>query len=211
MFYTFSDPNEDLQLKFKEFNLYNGQFVSKLYNKPQKAEGEAAFAASNTNIAASRNYLWIATGGKKSRIFRMNRKNKEFEIFETPFVQGKSSQGMYSVDFFKDQFGITVGGDYTVQEGNINNIATTADAGKTWKIVASGNNAGYSTCVKIRPGSRGKEILAIGDRHISYSEDFGKSWKVLSNAKGFYVCEWKDRNTLILAGKDKIVRMDFGK
>lgn len=209
MFYTFSDPNEDLHLKFAEFNYFENQFVAKYYKEPKLYEGEAAFAASNTNLAASKNYIWLATGGKKSRIWRLNRKTRIFESFEVPVIQGTSSQGIYSIDFFKDQFGIAVGGDYTVQDGNINNIATTFDAGKTWQIQASGNNAGYSTCVKIRPGSKGKEILAIGDRHISYSSDYGKSWKKLSDEKGFYVCEWINRNTVVLAGKDRIVKMDF--
>lgn len=65
----------------------------------QLNKGEAAFAASNTNIASSKNYLWIATGGMSSRILRQNLKTQKWEIFNTPFVQGKSSQGMYSVDF----------------------------------------------------------------------------------------------------------------
>ena len=207
MLYTFSDPNEDLYLKFEEFNFLNGKFVSKRYTQPKLNEGEAAFAASNTNIAASRKYIWLATGGKSSRIFRLTRNSRKMEVFETPFVQGTSSQGIYSIDFFKDRFGIAVGGDYTKQKENFNNIATTFDAGKTWQIQASGKNAGYSTCVKIRPGSKGKEIIAVGDQHISYSEDFGKTWKILSEEKGFYVAEWINRNTVILAGKDKIAKM----
>lgn len=207
MFYTFSDPNEDLHLKFDEFNFLNRRFVSKRYSLPKMNEGEAAFAASNSNIAASRNYIWLATGGKSSRIFRLNRNSGNMEVFETPFVQGTSSQGIYSIDFFKGRFGIAVGGDYTKQSENINNIATTYDAGKTWQVQASGANAGYSTCVKIRPGSKGKEILAVGDQHISYSENFGKTWKILSEEKGFYVAEWLNRNTVILAGKNRITKM----
>lgn len=209
MFYTFSDPNPDLKLKFAEFNYWNENFVSKFYTEPQLKEGEAAFAASNTNIAASNRYLWIATGGKSSRILRLDRKNRNFEIFETPFIQGTVSQGIYSIDFYKDKFGIAAGGDYTQQEANFNNIATTDNAGKTWQIQASGKNAGYTTCVKIRPGSKGKEIIAVGDRHISYSKDFGKTWKVISKEKGFYVAEWLNRKTVILAGKDRIVMANF--
>ncbi|MCV5004013.1 hypothetical protein OFM39_30620, partial [Escherichia coli] len=76
---------------------------------------------------------------------------------------------MYSVDFCNDKFGIAVGGDYTSQKENRNNIATTYDGGKTWQIQASGQNGGYMTCVKIKPGSKGKEIIAVGDQHISYS------------------------------------------
>ena len=39
------------------------------------------------------------------------------------------------------------------------------------------------TCVKIKPGSGGKEIIAVGDQHISYSTDYGKTWKVISEEK----------------------------
>lgn len=53
-------------------------------------------------------------------------------------MQGKSSQGIYSIDFYGDKFGIAVGGDYTAQKENQNNIATTTDGGKTWEIQASG-------------------------------------------------------------------------
>lgn len=48
--------------------------------KMQLNKGEAAFAASNTNIASSENYLWIATGGMSSRILRQNLKTQKWEI-----------------------------------------------------------------------------------------------------------------------------------
>ena len=114
---------------------------------------------------------------------------------------------MYSVDFFDESFGIAMGGDYTKQDASINNIATTHDAGKSWQIQASGQNAGYTTCVKIKPGSRGKEIVAVGDKHISYSSDFGKTWTKISNEKGFFVCQWIDANKVVLAGNNKIAVM----
>jgi hypothetical protein len=37
--------------------------------------------------------------------------------------------------------------------------------------------------VKYRPDSGGKEIIAVGDGDISYSNDFGKTWKVISEEK----------------------------
>lgn len=207
MFYTFSDPNPDLKLKFLSFNLLNDRFISKLFDSVNLKEGEAAFAASNTNIAVSKNYIWIATGGKSSRIFRQNLNTGVFEIFNTPIIQGTSSQGIYSIDFYKDKFGIAVGGDYTKQAENINNIATTTDAGKTWQIQANGENGGYKTCVKIRPGSKGKEIIAVGDQNIEFSKDFGKTWTKISDEKNLYTCQWIDRNTAVFAGKDRIVKM----
>lgn len=207
LFYTFSDPEAELLLKFGEFNMMNDKFFIKYYPNVKMNHGEAAFAASNTNIAAFKNTLWIATGGNSSRIIRM--KGGKWEVFETPFVQGTSSRGIYSIDFFKDKFGIAVGGDYTKQSDNINNIATTYDAGKTWQIQASGKNEGYKTCVKIRPGSKGKEIIAVGDQNIEYSYDFGKTWTKISDEKNLYVCEWTDRNTLVFAGNNRIVKAVF--
>lgn len=202
--YTFSDADKDNLLKLAVYRDGKwGPFKSdfKLH------EGEAAFAASNTNIASSKKYLWIATGGKASRILRMNLKNEKFEAFNTPFIQGESSQGMYSIDFYDDHFGIAVGGDYTKQDANINNIATTHDGGETWQIQASGKNAGYTTWVKIKPGSKGKEIIAVGDQHISYSSDFGKTWKKISDEKGLFVGQWINGNSVVLAGNNRIIIM----
>lgn len=202
--YSFSDSDNDKKLKLA---VYENQKWSYFQNNIKLNDGEAAFAASNSNIASYKNTVWIATGGKSSRILKLNLKNQEIEIFNTPFIQGEASQGMYAIDFYKDTLGIAVGGDYTKQEANINNIATTIDGGKTWQIVASGKNAGYATGVKIKPNSKGKEIVAVGDQHISYSSDFGKTWTKISDEKDLYVCQWIDENTVVFAGKDRIVKM----
>ncbi|MFP3832014.1 WD40/YVTN/BNR-like repeat-containing protein [Chryseobacterium sp. SIMBA_028] len=200
--YTFSDAEKDHLLKLA---VYKDGKWGMFKNNVLLYDGEAAFAASNTNISSTKKYVWIATGGKASRILRLNLKTEKLEIFKTPFVQGESSQGMYSIDFNNDQFGIAVGGDYIKQDANNNNIATTNDGGETWQIQASGQNAGYMTCVKIKPGSKGKEIIAVGDQHISYSSDFGKTWKKISDEKGLYVCQWIDGNRVVLAGKDRVI------
>lgn len=203
--YTFSDPDQSHLLKLMVFKK-NGNWTQ-VTNKVALEEGEAAFAASNTNIASTAKTVWIATGGKASRILKMDLKNNTFEIFNTPVIQGESSQGIYSIDFLNDTFGIAAGGDYTKPEANINNIATTNDGGKIWQVQASGKNAGYTTCVKIKPGSKGKEMISVGDRHISYSSDFGKTWTKISDEKNLYVCEWVDQQTVVFAGKDRIVKM----
>ncbi|WP_223607574.1 glycosyl hydrolase [Chryseobacterium sp. OSA05B] len=202
--YTFSDSDKDNMLKLAVYK--NGKW-NMFKNNVQLNSGEAAFAASNTNIASTKKYLWIATGGKSSRILRLNFKTEKIETFNTPFIQGESSQGMYSIDFYDDRFGVAVGGDYTKQDANVNNIATTNDGGESWQIQASGQNAGYTTCVKIKPGSKGKEMISVGDQHISYSSDFGKTWKKISDEKGFFVCSWINGNTVVFAGKDRISLM----
>lgn len=208
---AFSDPTNNQRLNISQTRNGGAKWIhcNDCKDFPYLEKGEAAFAASNTNISSFGDVIWIATGGKKSRIYRMRNKDCNWEVFETPFTQGTSSQGIYSIDFYDENFGIAVGGDYTKQSDNINNIATTNDGGKTWKIQASGQNAGYMTCVKFRPKTKGKEIVAVGDQHISFSEDFGKTWTKISDEKKLYTCDWLDENTLIMAGKDKIIRLSF--
>ncbi|WP_300673074.1 glycosyl hydrolase [Soonwooa sp.] len=203
-----SDPFSNGKIDF--YMVVNGDPIDIIDKLPTYAKGEAHFAASNSNIAMQGDKVWIATGGIKARVFKFDwSKVSKWEAFETPFVQGTSSQGIYSIDFADENFGIAVGGDYKNQSENINNIATTNDGGKTWQIQASGQNAGYSTCVKIKPKSKGKEIVALGDGHISYSKDFGKTWTKISDAKDFYTCAWLDAKTLVLAGKNKIAKLSF--
>ena len=201
-----SDPNEDGSSKNLIFTYASRKNPKTEF--PQYFPGEAHFAASNTNIAMQGNWVWIATGGMKARIFKFNWSHPfTWKVYETPFVQGISSTGIYSIDFYDKNFGIAVGGDYTKQAENVNNIATTHDGGETWQIQASGKNGGYKTYVKFRPKSKGKDIIAVGDQNIELSTDFGKTWTTISEEKGLFVGEWMDENTLVLAGKNRVVKM----
>lgn len=201
-----SDPNELGSANPLIF--YSGRPSKEKVSFPKYFPGEAHFAASNTNSAMNSGKVWIATGGMKARIFKFSWSNQmKWEAFETPFIQGTASTGIYSIDFYDKKFGIAVGGDYTKQAENINNIATTNDGGKTWQIQASGKNGGYKTCVKFRPKSKGKDIIAVGDQNIEFSNDYGKTWKTISKEKGLYVCEWIDENNVVFAGKNRIVKM----
>lgn len=201
-----SDPNVDGSSKNLIFTYKSRKNPKTEF--PKYFPGEAHFAASNSNIAMHGNWVWIATGGMKSRIFKFNWSHPfTWKVYETPFVQGTASTGIYSIDFYDKNFGIAVGGDYTKQSENINNIATTHDGGKTWQIQASGKNSGYKTCVKFRPKSKGKDIIAVGDQDIQLSTDFGKTWTTISDEKGLYVAEWIDEDNVVLAGKNRIVKM----
>lgn len=203
-----SDPKKNGKPNFRIISDKN--YKKEIGITPKYNDGEAHFAASNSNIAMKGNNVWIATGGKTSRIFKFNW-NKPFfwSIYNTPFVNGSVSTGIYSIDFYDEKFGIAVGGDYTKQKENKDNIATTFDGGETWQIQASGKNAGYMTCVKIRPKSKGKDIIAVGDQHISFSSDFGKTWIKISDEKNLYICQWIDENTIVFAGKDRILKAIF--
>tara|TARA_B100000929_G_C15495673_1_gene415903 strand:- start:128 stop:1195 length:1068 start_codon:yes stop_codon:yes gene_type:complete len=177
-------------------------------NLPEAAEGEAAFAASNSNIAIQGDKTWILTGGLKSRILCSADKGKSWEIFETPLLQGKPTTGGYSLDFYDEHTGITIGGDYTNPEGNTGNKAITNDGGKTWKLIADGKAPGYKSSVRYVPNSEGKQILATGFSGIHYSKDAGESWEKLSD-EGFYTLRFVNDTVAYAAGKGRIAKLIF--
>lgn len=172
-------------------------------NLPKSFDGEAAFAASNTNIAGYKNTVWIATGGLKSRIFISKNKGKSFEVYNTPFIQGKPTTGIYTVAFYKAKNGIICGGDYTDKKAMLNNKAITTNGGKTWQIVAKNKLPGYISCVQYIPNTKGKKLIAVSTEGIYYSKNAGKEWQKLSD-KGFYTIRFIDKNTAFLGGRGTI-------
>lgn len=186
-------------------NTWNKMDCSQL---PKITEGEAAFAASNSNIKIIDHTVWIVTGGKKARVFKSTDKGYSWQVFDTPFIQGKGSQGIYSVDFYDKNNGIIIGGDYSKPKENQENKAITTDGGKTWQLVAEGQDPNYRSCVKYIPNTQGKELIAVGIMGISFSNDAGYSWKKISDAS-FFTIQFIDQNTAWLGGHQKMGLMRF--
>ena len=175
---------------------------------PKAKEGEAAFAASDTNISIVGDHTWVATGGKTSRILYSPNKGKTWEVYNTPIIQGKETTGMYSIDFYDEMNGFAIGGDYTKPNDTLNNKIRTNDRGKTWNVVANGKGPGYRSCVQYIPNSNGKELVAIGFKGIDYSNDSGDSWTHLSD-EGFYTIRFLNDSTAYAAGKGRISKLLF--
>ena len=175
---------------------------------PETAEGEAAFAASNSNIAVQGDKTWILSGGARSRVFYSADKGKSWKVFDTPLVQGESTQGGYSMDFYDEQNGVIIGGDYTAPEGNTGNKAITKDGGRTWELIAEGEDPGYKSSIRYVPNSDAREMVAVGFTGISYSADGGKSWKELSE-EGFYTIRFLSDTVAYAAGKDRLAKLIF--
>jgi photosystem II stability/assembly factor-like uncharacterized protein len=177
---------------------------------PKAAEGEAAFAASNSNIAIVGDEVWVATGGKASRILHSADKGKTWEVYETPIVQGIETTGIYSLDFYDAANGFAIGGDYTKADVNEANKIKTSDGGKTWELVAENSGPGYRSCVQYVPNSNAKELVAIGFKGIDYSNDAGNTWKHLSD-EGFYTIRFVNDSIAYAAGKNKIATLKFSR
>lgn len=170
---------------------------------PDFEEGEAFFAASNTNIKTIGSTVWIASGGKKARILKSTDYGKTWEIFDTPIIQGDGPQGIYSMDFYDEKTGIIIGGNYAKPQENKANKAITKDGGLTWSLVANNQNPNYKSGVTYVPNSNGKEVFAVGKTGISYSKDGGLNWVEISD-KGFYAITFVDHNNAWLSGSNKI-------
>ncbi|MFK5982529.1 MAG: oxidoreductase [Flavobacteriaceae bacterium] len=175
---------------------------------PKIEKGEAAFAASNSNISVYKSNVWIVTGGKKARVFHSSDRGSTWEVFDTPIIQGDIMTGIYSVDFLNENTGMIFGGNWDKKDFNEGNKAITNDGGKTWNLLSNGKGPGYRSSVKFIPGTNGRGVVAVGIPGISYSNDAGKSWKELSK-EGFYSIEFVNDTLAFASGRNKISKLIF--
>ncbi|NHN24450.1 oxidoreductase [Flavobacterium jejuense] len=176
---------------------------------PKAGEGEAAFAASNTNVMLRNNKIIIVSGGKKARCFVSEDKGNTWNVYETPIVQGKTMTGIFTADFYDENIGFIAGGDYEKQEDNSNNKAITNDGGKTWQLVGQNTGFGYASCVQFVPNTKGKALVCLGGTGLHYSSDSGKTWKKMLDDKDLYTLRFQNDSVAYAAGKNKIVKLSF--
>lgn len=173
---------------------------------PVALPGEGAFAASDTNIAFAGESCWIISN--KGRIYSSPDKGANWEVLQSPVNSVAETFGLYSLAFYDEQTGYAAGGDYTEPEANTSNKTSTSDGGKTWVLRASGHPPGYMSCVQYVPGRGGRDLVAVSYKGISYSSDFGNSWRSLGT-EGFYSFRFANDSTAIASGNGKIARLLF--
>lgn len=173
---------------------------------PKAKEAEGAFAASNTNIAVKGNNTWIATTA--GRVYFSEDKGKSWSVVQTPVINAKQTEGIYSMAFYDDMNGFAIGGDYTNPEANTANKIITNDGGNTWTIIASGKEPGYRSCLQYVPNGNGKELVTVGFKGIDYSKDGGDSWKSISK-EGFYTLRFLNDSVAYAAGQKRISKLMF--
>ncbi len=150
--------------------------------------GDGVFAASGTTITVNgSSNAWFATGGSASaRVFRSNDKGQTWSVSHTPIISSQTSTGIFSIAFKDALNGIIVGGDYRKVDEAKDNIARTADGGRTWTLIPDSGLGGFRSCVAYLPGTRGKQLLAVGPAGSDYSTDGGMHWAKY-DSQGFHV------------------------
>ena len=178
---------------------------------PKLAEGEAFFAASNSNIVIKGSKTFIVSGGKKSRLYESKDQGFTWKVSETPIIQGEAMSGIFSADFYNEKIGFAVGGNYEKQSDNAANKIFTFDGGETWKIAAPNQSFGYASCVQFIPNTKGKQLITSGPSGVFYSEDQGSNWEKIISDNDLHTIRFQNDSTAFAAGKNKMIRIHFRK
>jgi cyanophycinase len=175
--FTFSDPIDG---KFVVLTTDDGgrswQRVPAA-NLPANLKGEAAFAASNTQLTVQgASNAWIATGGgAEARVFRTTDRGRTWQVASTGMPGGASS-GLFGIGFADARNGIAVGGDYRNERGVAAFSVRTSDGGATWTRTGVNRPDGTTSGVVFVPGSNPALFVAVGQTGVAYTKDFGATW-----------------------------------
>jgi photosystem II stability/assembly factor-like uncharacterized protein len=162
---------------------------------PDVIEGEASFAASNSNVSVQKKRVLFST---QSRVFISEDNGKSWQISQTPFEQG-STAGIFGLYFIDEKRGFAVGGDYVDDKTEYSNIAQTFDGGDTWTFTEAAKPFGLKESV----WQSGKnEFFAVGTSGVSRSTDGGKSWQSVSS-EPYHVVQCGKKRCFAIGGKGR--------
>lgn len=160
-------PDEHGQLKFEILTTEDGKSWTPIppAQLPPAAEGEGAFAASNSCLAIlplPDANIWFATGGRTARMFHSPDHGRTWEVFDTPINHGPASAGIFSITFRDPLHGAIAGGDYKHPDEDGPNLAFTNDGGKKWTLSKIFPQSYYSAVVYDRK-YRSPKAAKLGD------------------------------------------------
>ncbi|HKX28151.1 MAG TPA: oxidoreductase [Blastocatellia bacterium] len=157
---------------------------------PSALPGEAAFAASGSCLTVQgRDHVWIATGGGAARVLRSADGGMTWQAATTPITSGQPSAGIFSIAFKDAMNGIVVGGDYTKVGEARDNVALTADGGRTWSLSKS-LPGGFRSAAAYRTGANSSDMIVVGPAGTDSSADHGATWTKLGES-GYHAVSFK--------------------
>ncbi|SOE22464.1 BNR/Asp-box repeat-containing protein [Spirosomataceae bacterium TFI 002] len=198
---VYGDPIDGRMFILKTVD--GGRTWSRIGEKmPDLKEGEASFAASNSNIFVLDNTVWIAT---QDRIFRSKNRGTDWEVFSTFFPSGTTA-GIFGMHFSSQSDGVILGGDYVNDKGKFPNIAFTQNGGKTWHKTQEIEPFGLKEAAwKIGID----QVLVIGTTGTSIAHlDSGK-YEVL-DSESFHALSCNSKYCFAIGGKGNLARMKIG-
>ena len=147
---------------------------------PAGIAGEGSFAASNTSLALwGKKEVWFGTGGPGSaRVFHSKDGGHTWTVAATPMRNDGAAAGIFSVTFTDARHGMVVGGDYSKDKEDRQNIAVTSDGGRTWTTPAARPGGFRSAAAYV---AAFKLWVVTGTSGSDSSADGGKTWKLFDS------------------------------
>lgn len=147
---------------------------------PPALAGEGGFAASGTCLVTARPaFAWLGTGaGGPARVFRTTDGGDSWSITTAPVVAGTSTSGIMALAFRDREHGIAAGGELRNPNGFTDNVAVTADGGRTWTPAARPPFPGAVYGIAYA-GAAHPVVVAVGPAGVAYSSDNARTWHLL--------------------------------
>jgi photosystem II stability/assembly factor-like uncharacterized protein len=164
------------------------------YNGPDAIKNQAAFAASGTCLVAKGTFA-IVTGGSAAEI--ITNKGTSWIHNILPILQGKSSQGSFSLAVGKNQL-IVVGGDYQKDKRQDSTACYSTDKGLIWHL-ANSFPTGYQSCVEF---IKQDTFLSTGTPGTNVTTNGGKNWAKIDDVS-YNVCRKAKHGTLVVLAGDR--------
>jgi photosystem II stability/assembly factor-like uncharacterized protein len=141
---------------------------------PPALPGEFAFAASGECIVTDHGHTaWFGTGGAaQARVFRSTDRGESWQVSATPIRSGPTA-GIFALAFRGEQHGLAVGGDFTQPALSPDALASTADGGESWQLVAEAPNQYRSGAAWVT----GRDAVVVGPTGSDVSVDRGQTWQ----------------------------------
>ena len=147
---------------------------------PMSLEGEGAFAASGSCLAAGpgKRLAFVTGGASESRAFVSTDGGRRFRVSTVPVPAGAASKGLFSVAWIDGKTLIAVGGDYRLPTLEGVKASLSQDRGEHWAAIAA--SPGFLSSVVRGPGA--SVVVAVGLAGTGISNDGGRTWRALDAA-----------------------------
>lgn len=203
--YVFGDPVAGKWTILQTAN--QGDSWYPVLNLPEAVEGEAGFAASATSLISEGSKIWLGSGGKEANLHFSPDHGESWIKWNSPFVQGEPSKGIFSLTSLGNGEIFLVGGDYVAMDDTANNAATFITERNEW-VAPISRPKGYRSGVAYFP--RFHWLVAVGPTGSDFSNDGGNSWKNFSEV-GFHAVKLGHAEGAIWASgsEGRIARLKF--
>lgn len=147
---------------------------------PEALPAEAGFAASGTCVTTQPGGRgWIAAGNApRARVFRTDDYGVTWSAADVPVAAGEAA-GLTSISMLDARTGTAFGGDLTVADTRMDNVARTTDGGRTWTALPPLRMLGAAYGGVHIPDTDGRALLAVGPGGVDASLDGGQTWRTV--------------------------------